>query len=59
MKRTRFTEEQVAFALRISPIWLGTAGNTLIYAAFTWRPRWRHLGPTLVESVQRDASFSM
>ena len=26
---------------------------------YTWRPRWRHLGPALVESVQRDASFSM
>ncbi len=26
---------------------------------YTWRPQWRHLGPALVESVQRDASISM
>ena len=26
---------------------------------YTWRPQWRHLGPALVESVHRDASFSM
>ena len=26
---------------------------------YTWRPQWRHLGPALVESVQRDASLSM
>jgi len=26
---------------------------------YTWRPRWRHLGPGLVESIQRDASYSL
>ena len=26
---------------------------------YTWRPQWRHLGPELVESVARNASFSM
>ncbi len=26
---------------------------------YSWRPRWRHLGPDLVKSVQRNAGISM